>query len=148
MTRLRRLLKGYGDRDALSDGMLTLLRLFAGIAFTLHGWGKVIDVSGFSAKEGVPVILGAAAAYIQFLGGILLVIGCLTPLAALGIGVTMVAAVIMLIRAGETFINPGGHSWESAAFYVVLMACFMVLGAGRFSLDHLLFARGRSGSGP
>ena len=69
--------------------------MFAGVAFVLHGWGKVADVSGFAAEQGVPVVLGAAAAYVQFIGGLLLVVGLLTPLAAFGIGVTMVVAVVI-----------------------------------------------------
>jgi putative oxidoreductase len=102
----------------------------------------VADVSGFAAEQGVPVVLGAAAAYVQFIGGLLLVVGLLTPLAAFGIGVTMVVAVVMLVRSGESFINPGGHSWESAALSGVLMLCLMRLGAGRYSLDAMLFKRG------
>ena len=93
------------------------------------------------AEQGVPVALGAAAVYVQFISGLLLVVGLLTPLAAFGIGVTMVVAVVMLVRAGESFINPGGHSWESAALYAVLMLCLMMLGAGRYALDATLFTR-------
>ena len=48
-------------------------RVFTGIAFIMHGWNNVIDVSGFSAAHGVPVILGAAATYDPFMGGMLLV---------------------------------------------------------------------------
>jgi putative oxidoreductase len=135
------LLTGTGSRRGAVDVALLLLRIFVGVAFVLHGWGKVRDVGGFSAANGVPVFLGAAAAYVQFVGGLLLVVGLLTPLAALGIGGTMVVAVVMLVRAGESFINPGGHSWESAALYAVLMLCLMMLGAGRYSLDAVLFKR-------
>ena len=141
MMSVRHLLAGMGGRSSAVDVALLLLRVFAGVAFVLHGWGKVADVSGFAAEQGVPVVLGAAAAYVQFIGGLLLVVGLLTPLAAFGIGVTMVVAVVMLVRAGESFINPGGHSWESAALYAVLMLCLMMLGAGRYSLDAMLFTR-------
>jgi putative oxidoreductase len=135
------LLTGMGSRSSAVDVALLLLRVCVGVAFVLHGWGKVRDVGGFSAEHGVPVFLGAAAAYVQFVGGLLLVGGLLTPLAALGICGTMVVATVMLVRAGESFINPGGHSWESAALYAVLMLCLMMLGAGRYSLDAVLFKR-------
>jgi putative oxidoreductase len=138
MTSVRHLLAG---RSSAVDAALLLLRVFAGVAFVLHGWGKVINVSGFAAEQGVPVVLGAAAAYVQFIGRLLLVVGLLTPLAAFGIGVTMVVAVVMLVRSGESFINPGGHSWESAALYAVVMLCLMMLGAGRYALDAMLFTR-------
>ena len=38
-----------------------------------------------------------------------------------------------MIHAGESFINPGGHTWDSGAPYV-LMARFGVLGAGGYSI--------------
>jgi putative oxidoreductase len=141
MMRPHPFLTGMGSRSSAVDVALLLLRVFVGIAFVLHGWGKVRDVGGFSAANGVSVFLGAAAAYVQFIGGLLLVVGLLTPLAALGICGTMMVATVMLIRAGESFINPGGHSWESAALYAVLMLCLMMLGAGRYSLDAMLFKR-------
>ena len=53
------LLSGMGSRSAV-DVALRLLRVCVGIAFVLHGWGQVRDVSGFLAANGVPVFLGAA----------------------------------------------------------------------------------------
>jgi uncharacterized membrane protein YphA (DoxX/SURF4 family) len=52
----------------------------------------------------------------QLIGGIILILGALTPLAALGIAGTMIPATIFLIQRGEPFINPAGHSWENSAF--------------------------------
>jgi putative oxidoreductase len=142
MTSLRQLLVGTGTASAAADAALCVLRVFAGVAFIMHGWGKVIDVNGFAEAHHVPLVLGAAAAYVQFIGAMLLLVGLFVPLAALGIGGTMVVAVATLIRDGEPFVNPGGHSWESAALYAVLMASFVVIGAGRYSLDHIIFVRG------
>jgi uncharacterized membrane protein YphA (DoxX/SURF4 family) len=138
----RRLLAGRGCGSGPVDAVLVVLRVFARVAFVRHGWRNVADVSGFAAAQGVPVVLGAAAAYVQCIGGLLRVAGLLTPLAALGIRVTMAVAVVMLVRAGESFVNPGGHRWESAALYAALMLCPMRLGAVRYSLDHVLFVRG------
>jgi putative oxidoreductase len=138
---MKSLLLGPGSQGPRADAALLALRLLAGPAFTLHGWGKVRDVPGFADANQVPVLLGGAAAYVQFLGGVLLLLGVLVPLAALGIGTTMLVAVFMLVQSGEPFINPGGHSWESAALYTVLMACFVATGGGRFSLDHRLLRR-------
>jgi hypothetical protein len=43
---------------------------------------------------------------------------------------------MLLRRAVEPM---AGHSGESAALYVVLMLCIMTIGAGRYSLDAVLF---------
>jgi uncharacterized membrane protein YphA (DoxX/SURF4 family) len=50
MMSVRHLLAGRGGRNSAVDAALFALRVFAGVAFVLHGWGKVADVSGFAAK--------------------------------------------------------------------------------------------------
>ena len=118
---------------------LLILRCFVGIAFIQHGSGKLMHPSEFAAEFGIPVWLGLATMLTQFIGGILLVIGALTPLAALGIAGTMITATIFLIDRGEPFINPAGHSWENSAFYLIAGICVALGGAGPWSLDAWLF---------
>jgi uncharacterized membrane protein YphA (DoxX/SURF4 family) len=77
----------------------------------------------------------------QLIGGVLLILGALTPLAALGIAGTMIPATIFLIQRGEPFINPAGHSWENSAFYLMAGICLALSGAGRWSADAWLFGR-------
>ena len=106
---------GNNTRLALA---LLILRLFVGIAFIQHGSGKLTHPSEFAAEFGIPVWLALATMSTQLIGGILLILGALTPLAALGIVGTMITATIFLIQRGEPFINPAGHSWENSAFYL------------------------------
>lgn len=130
--------KFYAGRTGIG---LLILRLFVGAAFVLHGSGKLNDIAGFSAEYHVPYFMGAAAMLTQLLGGIFLIAGFLTPVAALGIASTVAFAALMLIQKGEPFINPNGHSWENAAFYAAAGICLALAGAGRYSLDALLFGR-------
>lgn len=130
--------KFYAGRTGVG---LLILRLFVGTAFVFHGSGKLNDIAGFSAEYHVPYFMGAAAMLTQLLGGIFLIAGFLTPAAALGIASTVAVAVLMLIQKGEPFINPDGHSWENAAFYTAAGICLALLGAGRYSLDWLIFGR-------
>jgi putative oxidoreductase len=118
---------------------LLILRWFVGIAFIQHGSGKLTHPSEFAAEFGIPVWLALATMLIQFVGGILLIIGALTPLAALGIAGTMVTATVFLIQRGEPFINPAGHSWENSAFYLTAGICLALSGAGPWSLDAWFF---------
>jgi putative oxidoreductase len=120
---------------------LLLLRVFVGIAFIQHGSGKLMHPAEFAAEFGIPVRLGLATMLTQLIGGILLILGALTPLAALGIAGTMITATIFLIQQGEPFINPAGHSWENAAFYLTAGICLALSGAGPWSLDAWLFGR-------
>jgi putative oxidoreductase len=119
---------------------LLLLRLFVGIAFIQHGSGKLLHPSEFAAEFGIPVWLGFATMFTQVTGGVLLILGALTPIAALGIAGTMITATIFLIDRGEPFINPAGHSWENSAFYLAAGICLALSGAGRWSLDAWLFS--------
>lgn len=115
---------------------LLLLRVVIGLAFILHGWPKVQDVAGFASKMQVPWILGAAAAYSEFLGGILLILGLLTPLASLMIGAVMLVAMFKVhLAAGDPFVNPGGASYELAAVYLTAMIAFLLTGPGAYSVD-------------
>jgi hypothetical protein len=43
---------------------------------------------------------------IQSMGGMLLIIGALTPLAVLGIAGTIIPAIVFLVQRREPFINP------------------------------------------
>jgi putative oxidoreductase len=118
---------------------LLLLRLFVGIAFIQHGSGKLMHPAEFAAEFGIPVWLGLVTMLTQVIGGILLLLGALTPLAALGIAGTMITATVFLINRGEPFINPAGHSWENSAFYMTAGLCLALSGAGPWSLDAWLF---------
>src|SRR5918992_1442266 len=120
---------------------LLLLRLFLGIAFIQHGTGKLMHPSEFAAEFGIPVWLALATMLTQLVGGILLILGALTPLAALGIAGTMIPATIFLIQRGEPFINPAGHSWENSAFYLMAGICLALSGAVSWSLDAWIFGR-------
>jgi putative oxidoreductase len=122
---------------------LLLIRLYVGVAFIQHGGGKLDDIAGFAAEFHLPWAVAAATMLLQLTGAILLIVGLLTPLAALGIAGTMVGATLTLIQKGEPFINPAGHSWENSSFYFMLCVALSLLGAGAYSLDARLFGHGR-----
>ncbi|SRR5258706_130653 len=118
---------------------LLLLRLFVGVAFIQHGSGKLTHPAEFAAEFGIPVWLAFITMFTQLTSGILLILGALTPLAALAIAGTMVTATNFLIQRGEPFINPAGHSWENSAFYLAATICLALSGAGAWSVDAWLF---------
>ena len=118
---------------------LLILRVFVGVAFLFHGYGKIVDVPAFASEFGMPWAAAAAAAYTQFVSGLLLIVGLLTPLAGSAIAATMAVATFVLIRRGETFIDPHGHTWEAPAFYLVASIAVSLLGPGLISFDALLF---------
>jgi putative oxidoreductase len=118
---------------------LLILRVFVGVAFLFHGYGKIVDIPAFAAEFGMPSAVAAAAAYTQFVGGLLLIVGLLTPLAGSAVAATMAVATSVLIARGERFIDPHGHSWEASSFYLVASIAVSLLGPGFISLDAQLF---------
>jgi putative oxidoreductase len=127
----------------VSVGLLPL-RVVMGLAFVFHGWQKIQNPLGWMGSEApVPGFLQALAAVAEFVGGIALVCGLLTRLAALGILSVMVTALAMAhVPHGDPFVGkPGQRSAEPAAVYLCCAVLFLVVGPGRYSLDGLLFRR-------
>ncbi len=118
---------------------LLALRMFVGVVFILHGLGRIRDLRGFAADYHISPPAALAAKLTQILGGLMLIAGLLTPLAALAIATTMVVAVRILIAKGESFINPRGHSWEVCALYALVALVIVLVGPGPLSVDWLLF---------
>jgi uncharacterized membrane protein YphA (DoxX/SURF4 family) len=58
--------------------------LFVGIAFIQHGSGKLLHPAEFAAEFRIPVWLGLATMLTQLIGGILLILGGLTPFGGSG----------------------------------------------------------------
>lgn len=124
---------------------LTLLRLILGFTFVMHGGQKLFvfgfaGVSGAFAQMGVPLpsVLGPFIALVEFFGGLALVLGLLTRVAALGLGATMLVAILTVhIKGG--FYAPAGVELPLSLLAAALTLA--LVGAGPLSLDALLDQR-------
>lgn len=133
-------LGSFGDCEGVSLTLACLLlRSIVGVAFVRHGRAKAADIPGFMEEFGLTSIAALIATYGQQIAGVALVVGALTPFASLFLAATMGVAATQLIRRGEPFVNPHGHSWESSGFYFVANVVLFLIGPGRLSFDWLLF---------
>jgi putative oxidoreductase len=125
---------------------LLVLRLITGSAFILHGWGKIQSPASWVPPDG-PVslspILQVLAAVSEFGGGIFWIVGLLTPLASLGIGITMAVAVYFhSVIFKDPFVNmTGGGAFELPLVYFGIALLLLIAGPGKFSLDHQFFGK-------
>jgi putative oxidoreductase len=121
---------------------LLILRVVAGAALMLHGWSKIQQPFSWMGPNGQPAWVQAFAAGGEVLGGLALLLGLLSPLAALWVMATMSGAYFIAHR-GDPWINPGGKSFELASVYFLIALTILFTGPGRFSLDHLFFGASR-----
>lgn len=125
-----------------TDVALLALRLVAGVAFVLHGWGKIQHPFDWMGPDsGTPALFQALAALSEFGGGIAWIVGLLVPLASLGVLSTMVVAVwTHAVVRGDPFVpGKGGPAFELPLVYLCVALLLVLAGPGRFSLDKKLF---------
>jgi putative oxidoreductase len=139
----------YTDHLAVAwqDQLLLVARVMAGWIFLQSGFGKVMDPATFAARlvpRGVPEWLGLIAPFVEFIGGIMLV---------LGIGARYGALLLIAFTIAATYTSHlfwtfpeaqrGQQStqfWKNVSMIGGLLALF-VTGPGRFSLDRWLRRR-------
>ncbi len=132
------------------SAVIFLLRIILGVVFFAHGAQKVLGWFGGYGLAGttgfmknilhIPAPLAYVAAFTEFLGSIAVTFGFLTRIAAAGIFVTMIVAIIKVhLPAGflNNDTNKGGGI-EYPLTLAVLALVLMITGGGTYSLDALL----------
>lgn len=129
-----------------------ILRLVIGVVFFAHGAQKMLGWfggPGFSGTMGfftgvmhIPAPLAFLAIVAEFFGGLGLILGFLTRIAALGIAVNMLVAIATVHSAFGFFMNWNGNlKGEGFEFHLLVLAMtvfLMIRGAGAFSIDHAI----------
>lgn len=129
-----------------------ILRLALGTVFFAHGAQKMLGWFGgygFSGTMGfftgslhIPPPLAFLAIAAEFFGGLGLILGLLTRVAAAGIAVNMLVAIFMVHRSYGFFMNwSGTQKGEGFEFHLLVLAitlALMILGGGAASVDGAL----------
>lgn len=135
------------------DWIQTIVRLILGVVFFAHGAQKLLGwFGGPGLKEtlrtmhetlGLPAPLALAAVAVEFFGGLGLIAGLLSRVAAVGIAVVMLTAIVMVNGRYGLFLNwfgdRKGHGCEYHLLAIALAAVIIVRGSGAMSLDRLLY---------
>ena len=135
-----------------NDFTLTILRLLVGIVFFAHGAQKMLGWFGgygfhgtmgfFTQKMGIPAPLAFLAICAEFFGGLGLLVGLLSRIAAFGIMCNMIVAILTVHIHNGFFMNWfGNQKGEGYEYHLLAIAGLLVIlikGAGALSLDHAL----------
>jgi putative oxidoreductase len=134
------------------DKVLTVLRLVLGLVFLAHGSQKMLGWFGgygfkgtmgfFTQTMHIPALFAFLAIAAEFFGGLGLILGLLTRIAAFGITVNMLVAIFMVHMANGFFMNwTGQQKGEGFEYHLLALGItltLMVRGAGAFSLDRMI----------
>ena len=118
---------------------LFLLRFILGTVFIAHGAQKIF-VFGFDglaagfAQSGIPLagLLAPLVALGELFGGLALVLGLLTRVAATGLAIIMVGAIFSVHLSGGFFLPAG---YEFVLTLMLVAAALAITGAGSMSVD-------------
>lgn len=118
---------------------LLVLRLALGAVMIAHGWQKVYggmpQFMEMLRHMGIPGWMGYLTAAAEFGGGILLVIGFLTRLAALAIFIDMLVAIVKVHLPHGFFAKNGGYEFPLVCAAVAFSLIWS--GAGPMAIDWL-----------
>jgi len=132
-------------KNILSQGQslsLFLARLAVAYGFyepAMQKWSGIEDVAGWFASMGIPfpTLNAYMAASTEILGVVLLTLGLFTRLISIPLIIIMIVA-ITTVHLSNGF-SAGDNGFEIPLYYMLFLALFASLGAGKLSLDYLLF---------
>ncbi|GAA1794838.1 MULTISPECIES: DoxX family protein [Leucobacter] len=123
-----------------ADAGLLVLRIVAGGVFAAHGAQKIFEytipgtVDAFAGMGApLPALIAPLIAFLELIGGVLLILGLLTRPVALLLALDMLGALVLVHLSAGLWVGAGGYE-----FVAVLGAAALALaltGAGRFALD-------------
>jgi putative oxidoreductase len=142
-------LLSYADSLAAAwqDFLLLVGRVMLGWIFVQSGWGKLFNIAGYATtypRRGLSTWMAYIAVPSEFFGGLFLVIGFATRYTVL------VMVFFMIVASFSSHAYWSGpeaqRAIQSSAFWknvsmVGGMLFLFVTGAGRFSLDTILFRK-------
>jgi len=134
-----------------NDFGLTILRVVFGIVFFAHGAQKMLGwfggygfhgTMGFFTQMGVPAPFAFLAICAEFFGGLGLIVGLLSRIAAFGIICNMIVAVLTVHLHNGFFMNwtgqQKGEGFEYHLLALVGLLVILIKGAGALSIDRAL----------
>jgi Predicted membrane protein len=128
-----------------------VLRVAVGVVFVAHGAQKLFGVWGGAGPSGTAAFLAQLgltpamplallAGLVELAGGLMLILGALTLIAALALAIDMGVATYKVHLANGFFLNwnltPNqGHGYEFGLVLIGALVALMLTGPGALSID-------------
>jgi len=134
--------------DRLQPLALLAMRLTLGAIMVAHSYHKVFGglhhYAQWIASLGLPGWLGYVSAFTEFLGGLLILCGFFTRLAAFAVCIDLAVAIWKFHWHNGLLGSPDRPGYELPLAAATLAFALMFFGAGAISLDHVLRGGGNS----
>lgn len=130
--------------DNLQSFFLLIARLVVAYGFyepALMKWNDINSVASWFATLGIPfpTLSAYLASTTELLGVVLIAIGFLTRIMSIPLMVVMIVA-IFTVHIGNGF-SAGDNGFEIPLYYLIFLGLFLSNGAGKFSVDYLIFQK-------
>ncbi len=131
---------------------LFFVRIMVGLAFVFHGYPKIVNPLAWMGSKmltvpwtgaivgPLPDWLQATVAFVEFFGGVALIVGLLTRFAAFALFIDMIVACVFVeLPRGVPFVA-SGHTLEPTLAYMVITFLLLLTGPGIVSIDAAITA--------
>jgi len=115
------------------------LRVIAGVGFMIHGLPKILEIGktqGSFMNMGLPQDLAILIGLLEFIGGLAILLGVFTRIAAGLFAIQMIGAII-LVKLSKGFID----GFELDLLYLAIMVNLLITGPGFLSIEKNLLKR-------
>lgn len=133
--------------ERVRDAGILFMRVGMGAMFLGHGVPKLLGGQELWAKLGAamanvgitfaPTFWGFMAGFAEAVGGLCLILGLLMRPMALMLAFTMAMAALSHHLRGDGF-----KGWSHATEAGIVFLALVLIGPGRYALDHLILRRG------
>ena len=136
--------------DRLQPLALFFMRLALGAILVAHGYPKVFGGlhhhAQMVASLGLPAWLGYVSAFTEFFGGLLILVGFFTRVAALAVFIDLLVAIWKVHLHNGLVGTPDRPGYEFALAAAALGFALVFFGGGPIAIDHVLRGGGRGAS--